>query len=57
MYGDKDKYEPAHDKTYNKTFATSENSDHANRMCILQPPGYPKRLERELFSILIGCTR
>ena len=50
--------EPAHDKTYNKTSATGEDSgqhvhprslikDFANRMCLLQPPGYPKRDKRE----------
>ena len=45
--------ESAHDKTYNKTCAASEDSNQpahprslvsfANRMCLLQPPGYPKR--------------
>ena len=50
--------EPAHDKTYNKTCATSEDSDQpahprslirvfAGRMCLLRPPGYPKRDKRE----------
>ena len=50
--------EPAHDNTYNKTCATSEDSDQpahprslisvfADRMYLLQPPGYPKRDERE----------
>ena len=50
--------EPAHDKTYNKTCATSEDSDQpahprslirifADRMCLLQPPGYPKQDKRE----------
>ena len=45
--------EPAHDKTYRKTYAISEDSDQparlgslisvfADRMCILQPLGYPK---------------
>ena len=45
---------PAHDKTYNKTCATSEDSDQpahprslirvfADRMSLLQPPGYSKR--------------
>ena len=45
--------EPGHDKTY-KTCATSKGSDQplqlqslirvlAERMCLLQPPGYPKR--------------
>ena len=44
-------YEPEHDKTYNKTYATSEDSDQpahprsltwvfADRMCLLQPMGY-----------------
>ena len=48
----------AHDKTYNKTCATSEDSDQparprslirvfADRMCLLQPPGYPKRDKQE----------
>ena len=46
--------EPAHNKTYNKTCATSEDSDQpahlrslievfAERMCLLQPQGYSKR--------------
>ena len=46
--------EPAHDKTYNKSCATSDDSDQpahtrslirvfADRMCLLQPPGCPKR--------------
>ena len=46
-----------HDKTYNKTCATSEDSDQpahprslirvfADRMCLLQPPGYPKKYKR-----------
>ena len=50
--------ESAHEKTYNKTCATSEDSDQpahprslirvfADRKCILQPPGYPKRDKRE----------
>ena len=48
----------AHDKTYNKSCATSEDSDQpahprslirvfADRMFLLQPPGYPKRDKRE----------
>ena len=51
--------EPAHDKTYNKTCATSEDSDRlyphnlirvfADRMCLLQPPGYQKTYKREPF--------
>ena len=50
--------EPAHEKTYNKTCAISEDSDQtahsrsliwvfADRICILQPPAYPKRGEQE----------
>ena len=50
--------EPAHDKTYNKTCATSEDSDQpahprslirvlADRMCLLQTRGYPKWDKRE----------
>ena len=53
--------EPAHDKTYNRTCATSEDSDQpahprslirvfADRMCLLQPPGYPKRDKRKPLS-------
>ena len=52
------KNEPAHDKTSNRTFATSEDSDQpahprslirvfADHMCLLQPTGYPKRGKRE----------
>ena len=47
-------FEPVHDKTYNKTYASSEDLDQpahsrslirvlANRMCLLKPPSYPKR--------------
>ena len=47
-------FEPAHAKTYNKTCVTSEDSDQpvhlyslirvcSDRMCFLQPLGYPKR--------------
>ena len=50
-------YEPTHDKIYNKTCATSEDSDQpahphrlirgfANRMCPLQPPGYQKKKDK-----------
>ena len=50
--------EPAHDKIYNKTFATSEDSDQTahprslirvftDRMCLLQPQSYPKKDERD----------
>ena len=52
------KFEPVHDKAYNRTCATSEDSDQpahprsliivfADRMCLLQPLGLPKRDERE----------
>ena len=52
-------FEPVHDKVYNTTCATSEDSDQpahphslirvfTDRMCLLQsPPGYPKRDKRE----------
>ena len=51
-------FEPAHDKTYSKTCATSEDSDQpvhlyslirifADRMCLLQSPSYPKTDKRE----------
>ena len=47
-------YEPALNKTYNKTCGPSEDLDQsvhlqslirnfADRMCLLQPPGYQKR--------------
>ena len=47
-------YVPVHDKTYNKTCATSEDSDQplhpcslirlfADHMCLLQPLDYSKR--------------
>ena len=50
--------EPAHDKIYNKTCATGEDSDQpahphspirvfADRMCLLQPPDYPKMDKRK----------
>ena len=50
-----------HAKTYNKTCATSEDSDQpahlyslirvfSDSMCILQPPGYPKRDKQEPLS-------
>ena len=50
--------EPAHDKTYNKTCATSKNSDQpahqhslirvfADHISFLQPTGYPKRNKHE----------
>ena len=51
-------HQPAHDKTYNKTCATSEDSDQTahprslirvftDRICLLQTPGYPKRDKQE----------
>ena len=51
-------FEQVHNKTCNKTCAASEGSDQpadqrnlirifADRMCRLQPPGYPKRDKRE----------
>ena len=57
-------YEPAHDKTYNKTCVTREDSDqpahprslirvYADRMCLLRPPGYPKRDGREPLPYLV----
>ena len=53
--------EPVHDKTYIKTCATSEDSDQpthlrslirvfADRMCLLQPPGYPMIDKQESLS-------
>ena len=47
-------FKPAYVKTYSKTWATTEDSDQpahrrclirvfADIMCLLQPPGYPKR--------------
>ena len=50
--------EPAHGKSYNKACATSEHSGQpahlrslirvfADRICLLQPPGYSKRDKRE----------
>ena len=52
-------FELAHDKIYNKTYATSEDSYQpahlcslirvlAGRLCLLQPSGYPKRDKQEL---------
>ena len=51
-------YEPEHEKTYNKTCATSEDSDQpahpcnlirvfADGMCLLQPPGHPMKDKQE----------
>ena len=53
-------FEPAHDKTYNKTYANSEDSDQpahprsqisvfADRVCLLQPQIYPKRLKKNSY--------
>ena len=49
--------EPAHDKTYNKLVPPAKTqislcirtvwSVFADRMCFLQPPGYPKSDKRE----------
>ena len=55
---------PAHDKTYNKTYATSTDIDQpahprslmrvlADCMCTLQPPGYPKRDQQERLQYLV----
>ena len=55
---------PTHNKTYNKNCATSEDSVQlanlrrlirvfADRMCLLQPPGNPKRDKRESLSYWI----
>ena len=52
-------HEPAHNKTYNTTCAQTVNTwtqaEHPSslislsyRMCLLQPPGYPKRDKQEL---------
>ena len=52
-------FEPAHNKTYNKTFPTNEDSDQpvdlrslirifADCTCLLQPLGYPKKDKWEL---------
>ena len=58
-------FEPPHDKTYKKACATSEDSDmpthsrslirvFADRMCLLQPSGYPKSNNENLCHT--GCT-
>ena len=58
-------YEPTHDKTNNKTCATSEDSDQtahprslirvfADRMCLLQPQSYPKRNKQEPFPYWVA---
>ena len=49
---------PAHNKTYYEICVTSEDLDQpvhphslirvfADHICLLQPPGYPKRVQRE----------
>ena len=65
--------ETSHDKTYSKTCTTSEDSDQsahprklitvfADRMCLLQPPGYPKRdtkttiMKTRLFNYIENFT-
>ena len=56
-------YEPAHNKTFNKTCATSEDSAYpahlrslikvfADRMCLLPPSSYLKRDKRESLQYL-----
>ena len=58
-------FEPERDKKYNKTCATSEDSDQpahsrslirvfAGRMCLLQPPSYPKTDKREPLPYLVN---
>ena len=57
-------FEPAYDKAYNRTCATSEDSDQLtgprsmirifdDSMCLLQPPDYPKRDKRELLPFWV----
>ena len=57
---------PAYDKTYNKTCATSEDSDQpahphslirvfAERMCLLQLRIYSKRNKRESFPFWVDA--
>ena len=59
-------YEPAHDKTYNKTCATSEDSDQpahprslirvfVDPMCLLQPPGNSKINKRGLLPYWVDA--
>ena len=63
--GGNKKNEPVHDRTYNKTCATCEDSDQpahprsqisvfADRMCLLQSPGYPKKDKREPLPHLLS---
>ena len=50
-------FEPEHDNTYNKTYATSEDSDPRSlislRACLLQPPGYPNSYKGEPLLYLV----
>ena len=57
-------FESAHEETYNKTYATSEDSDQtahprslirvfSDRMCLLQPTCYPKIDERKLLPYTV----
>ena len=57
---------PAHDKTYNKTYATSEDSDQpahprslirvfADRIWLLQPSSYPKRDKQKPLSFWLDA--
>ena len=59
--------EPAHDKTYNKTYVTSKDSDlpayprslirvFADPLCLLQSPGYSKRDKLERLPYMGGCA-
>ena len=61
------KNKPAHDKTYNRTSAISEDSDQpvhphslirvfADGICLLQPQDYLNRDEREPMTYRGGCT-
>ena len=56
--------EPVHDKLYNKTRATSKDSDQAahsrslirvfaDRICLLQPLGYPEMDKEALLPYLV----
>ena len=67
MQGNVSLTEPAHDKAYNKTLVTSDGFDQsaqprsmsivfADRMCFLQPPGYPKEGQTSPIAILGECT-
>ena len=58
------KYEPEHNKTYNKTSVTSEDSHQpthlcslirifTDHMCLLQYLGYPKRDKQDFLSYCV----